>query len=30
MGIEIALDKTVFVTGCIDITDKVFELLNKK
>ena len=30
MGIENVLDKQVFVTGGIDITDKVIELLNKK
>jgi hypothetical protein len=30
MGIKTALDKTVFVTGCIDITDKAFELVHKK
>ena len=30
MGIEIVLDKQVFITGGTDITDKVIELLNKK
>ena len=30
MGIEIVLDKQVFVTGGTDLTDKVVEQLNKK
>jgi Skp family chaperone for outer membrane proteins len=30
MGIENVLDKQVFITGGVDITDKVIELLNKK
>lgn len=30
MGIEIVLDKQVFVTGGTDLTDKVIEQLNKK
>ena len=30
MGIEIVLDKQVFITGGTDITEKVTELLNKK
>jgi len=30
MGIEIVLDKHIFITGGIDLTDKVIELLNKK
>jgi outer membrane protein len=30
MGIEIVLDKKALITGGIDITDKVIELLNKK
>ncbi|MCX5849905.1 MAG: OmpH family outer membrane protein [Deltaproteobacteria bacterium] len=30
MGIEIVLDKQVIITGGVDITDKVIELLNKK
>jgi len=29
-GIDAVLNKQVFVTGCVDITDKVIELLNKK
>jgi Skp family chaperone for outer membrane proteins len=30
MGVEIVLDKQVFITGGTDITEKVIELLNKK
>jgi Skp family chaperone for outer membrane proteins len=30
MGIENVLDKQIFITGGVDITDKVIELLNKK
>lgn len=30
MGIETVLDKQVFITGGVDLTDKVIEFLNKK